>query len=80
MNNTQLTYRFQDRIGLKTPKSEFFLPHNWNSRNQSKIIITVADLKRLSAERNLSLKEAVKFMLQALAKMIKFQSILTGKT
>ena len=63
MNKTQVTYRFQDGLGMKNPRSAVFLPYDWNSRNQSKIITAVADLKRLLDEIDLSLKEAVKFML-----------------
>ena len=57
MNKTQVTYRFQDGLGMKNPRSAVFLPYDWNSRNQSKIITAVADLKRLVDERNLSLKK-----------------------
>ena len=53
---------------MKNPRSAVFLPYDWNSRNQSKIITAVADLKRLVDERNLSLKEAAKFMLEPVAK------------
>ena len=67
MNKTQVTYRFQDGLGMKNPRSAVFLPYDWNSRNQSKIITAVADLKRLVDERNLSLKEAAKFMLEPVA-------------
>ena len=49
---------------MKNPRSAVFLPYFWNSRNQSKIITAVADLKRLVDERDLSLKEAAKFMLE----------------
>ena len=60
---TQVTYRFQDGLGMKNPRSAVFLHYDWSSRNQSKTIIAIADLKRLVDERNLSLKEAAKFML-----------------
>ena len=63
MNKTQVTYRFQDGLGMKNPRSAVFLPYDWNSRNQSKIITAVADLKGLVDERNLSLKEAAKKVL-----------------
>jgi len=56
MNKSQVTYRFQDSLGMKNPGSAVFLPYDWNSRNQSKIITAVADLKRLVDERNLSLE------------------------
>ena len=36
MNKTQVTYRFQDGLGMKNPRSAVFLPYDWNSRNQSK--------------------------------------------
>ena len=62
-----MTYRFQDGLGMKNPRSAVFLPYDWNSRNQNKIITAVADLKRLFDERNLSLKEAAKFILEHLA-------------
>ncbi len=78
MNKTQVTYRFQDGLGMKNPRSAVFLPYNWNSRNQSKIITAVADLKRLVDERNLSLKEAAKFMLKPVAND-QAPSVLTGK-
>ena len=52
---------------MKNPRSAVFLPYDWTSRNQSKIITAVADLKRLVDERNLSLKEAAKFMLEPVA-------------
>ena len=45
-----------------------FLPSDWNSRNQSKIITAVADLKRLVYERNLSIKKTAKFILETVAK------------
>ena len=67
MNKTQVTYRFQDGLGMKNPRSAVFLPYDWNSRNQSKIITAIADLKRLVDERNLSLKDAAKFMLEPVA-------------
>ena len=67
MNKTQVTYRFQDGLGMKNPRSSVFLPYDWNSRNQSKIITAVADLKRLVDERNLFFKEAAKFMLEPVA-------------
>ena len=57
MNKTLVTYRFQDGLGMKNPRSAVFLPYDWNSRNQSKIITAVADLKRLVDEINLSLKK-----------------------
>ena len=59
MNKTQVTYRFQDGLGMNNPSSAVLLPYDWNSRNQIKIITADADLKRLVDERNLSLKEAV---------------------
>ena len=68
IHKTQVTYRFQDGLGMKNPRSAVFLPYDWSSRNQSKIITAVADLKRLVDERNLSLKEATKFMLELVAK------------
>ncbi len=68
MNKTQLTYRFQDGLGMKNPRSAVFLPYEWTSRNQSKIITAVADLKRPVDERSLSLKEAAKFILEPVAK------------
>ena len=71
MNKTQVTYRFQDGLGMKNPRSAVFLPYDWNSRNQSKIITAIADLKRLVDERNLSLKEAAKFMLESAIGIIK---------
>ena len=52
---------------MKNPRFAVFIPYNWNSRNQNKIIIAVADLKRLVDERNLSLKDAAKFMLEPVA-------------
>ena len=64
MNKTQVTYRFQDGLGMKNPRSAVFLPYDWTSRNQSKIITAVADLKRLVDESSLSLKESAKFMLE----------------
>ena len=67
MNKTQVTYRFQDGHGMKNPRSAVFLPYDWISRNQHKIITAVADLKRLFDERKLSLKEAAKFMLEPVA-------------
>ena len=76
---TKVTFRFQDGLGMKNPRSTVFLPYDWNSRNQSKIITAVADLKRLVDERNLSLKEAAKFMLEPVAKD-QAPSVLTGKT
>ena len=68
MNKTQVTFPFQDGLGMKNLRSVVFLPYDWNSRNQSKIITAVADLKRLVNENNLSLKQAAKFMLEPLAK------------
>ena len=68
MNKTQVTYRFQDGLGMKNPRSAVFLPYDWNSRNQSKIITAVADIKRLVNERNLSLKKVTKFMLEPMGK------------
>ena len=65
---TQVTYRSQDRLGMKNPRSAVFLPNDWRSRNQFKIITAVAYLKRLFAERNLSLKEASKFMLKSVGR------------
>ena len=62
MNKTQVTYRFQDGLGMKNPRSAVFLPYDWTSRNQSKVITPVADLKRLVDERNLSLKEAAMYI------------------
>ena len=67
MNKTKVTYLFQDGLGMKNPRSAIFLPHYWNSRNQTKIITAVADLKRLVYERNLSLKEAAKFIPEPVA-------------
>ena len=68
MNKTQVTYLFQDGLGMKNPRSAVFLPYDLNSRNQSKIITTVAYLKRLVEERNLSPEEAAKFMIEPVAK------------
>ena len=65
---TQVTYRFKDGLGMKNPRSAVFLPYEWSSRNQRKIITAVADLKRLVDERNLSLKQAAKFMLEPVAR------------
>ncbi len=67
MNKTQVTYRFQDGLGIKNHRSAIFPPYDWNSRNQSKIITAVADLKRLVEERNLSLKDVAKFMHEPVA-------------
>ena len=79
MNKTQVTYRFQDGLEMKNPRSAVFLPCDSNSRNQSKIITAVAYLKRLIDERKLSLKESAKFMIEPVAR-IKLQALLTGKT
>ena len=57
MNKTQVTYRFQDGLGMKNPRSAVFLPYNWNSRNQSKIITAVADLKDLLMKETYLLKK-----------------------
>ena len=64
IEKTQVTYQYPDGLGKKNPRSSVFLPYDWSSRNQSKITTAVADLKRLMEERNLSLKEAAKFMLE----------------
>ena len=77
-NKTQVTYRFQDGLGMKNPRSAVFLPYDSTSRNQSKIITAVAYLKRLINERKLSLKESAKFMLEPVAKD-QAPSVLTGK-
>ena len=53
---------------MKNPRSAVFLHYDWTSRNQSKIIYAVSDLKKLVDERDLSLKEAAKFMLEPLLK------------
>ena len=53
---------------MKNPWSAVLLPYDWTSQNQSKIITAVADIKRLVDERNLSLKEVAKFMLEPEAK------------
>ena len=76
---TQVTYRFQDGLGMKNPRSAVFLPYEWSSRNQSKIITAVADLKRLVDERNLSLKQAAKFMLEPVARD-QAPSVANGRT
>ena len=57
MNKTQVTYRFQDGLGMKNPRSAVFLPYDWNSRNQSKIITAVADLKDLLMKETYLLKK-----------------------
>ncbi|WP_413683858.1 hypothetical protein [Prochlorococcus sp. MIT 1011] len=57
IHKTQATYRFQDGLGMKNPRSAVFSPYDWSSQNQSKIITAVADLERLVDERNLSLKK-----------------------
>jgi mRNA degradation ribonuclease J1/J2 len=64
IRKTQVTYRYQDGLGMKNPRSAVFLPYEWTVRNQSKITTAVAGLKRLLEERNLkSLKEAESFRL-----------------
>ena len=68
VEKTQVTYQYPDDLGKKNPRSSVFIPYNWSSRNQSKITTAVADLKRLMEERNLSLKEATKFLLEPTAK------------
>mgnify|MGYP004160627495 FL=1 len=68
MNKTQVNYRFQDGLGMKNSRSAAFLAYDWTSRNQSKIITAVADIKRLVNERNLSLKKVTKFMLEPMGK------------
>ena len=68
VEKTQVTYQYPDGLGKKNPHSSVFLPYDWSSRNQRKIITAVADLKRLVDERNLSLKEAAKFMLEPRSK------------
>ena len=70
MNKNQVTYSFQDGLGIKNPRSAVFLPYDSNSRNHYKIITAIADLKKLVDERNLSLKEAAKFKYEPLAKTI----------
>ena len=55
-------------LEMKNPRSAAFLAYDWRSRNQSKIITAVADIKRLVDERNLSLKKATKFMLEPIWK------------
>ena len=67
VEKTQVTYQYPDGLDKKNLRGSVFLPYDWNSRNQSKIITAVADLKRLVDERNLSLKEAAKFMLEPVA-------------
>ena len=42
MNKTQVTYLFQDGLGMKNPRSAVFLPYDWTSRNQTKITTSVA--------------------------------------
>ena len=56
MNKTQVTYRFQDGLGMKNPRSEVFLPYDWSSRTQTNITTAVAELKRLFDDRNLTIK------------------------
>ena len=68
IEKTQVTYQNPDGLGKKNPRSSVFLPYDWSSRNQSKITTAVADLKRLMEERNLSLKEATKFLLEPAAR------------
>ena len=68
VEKTQVTYQYPDGLGKKNPRSSVFLPYDWSSRNQSKITTAVADLKRLMEERNLSLKEATKFLLEPAAR------------
>ena len=64
IRKTQVTYRYQDGLGMKNPRSAVFLPYEWTVRNQRNITTAVADLKRLLEERNLkSLKEAESFRL-----------------
>ena len=46
-HKTKVTYRLQDGLEIKNPISAAFLPYDWSSRNQSKIISAEADLKRL---------------------------------
>ena len=57
MNKTQVTYRFQDGLGMKNPRSAVFLPYDWNSRNQSKIITAVAVQKDLLMKETYLLKK-----------------------
>ena len=68
VEKTQVTYQYPDGLGKKNPRSSVLLPYDWSSRNQSKITTAVADLKSLMEERNLSLKEAAKFMLEPVSK------------
>ncbi len=59
VEKTQVTYQFQDGLGKKNPRSSVFIPYDWSSRNQIKIITAVAELKRLLTEGNVtSLREA----------------------
>ena len=63
-----MTYQYPDGLGKKNPRNSVSYPYDWSSRNQSKITTAVADLKRLMEERNLSLKEATKFLLEPAAR------------
>ena len=67
VEKTQMSYQYPDSLVKKNLRS-FFLPYDWSSRNQSKITTAIADLKRLMEERNLSLKEATKFMIKSVSK------------
>jgi len=68
VQKTQVQYTYQDGLGKGNPRDYVVLPYDWSSRNQSKITTAVADLERLMEERNLSLKEATKFLLEPVAR------------
>ena len=46
VEKTQVNYQYPDGLGKKNPRSSFFLPYDWSSRNQSKIT-TTAHMKTL---------------------------------
>jgi len=37
MNKTQVTYRFQDGLGMKNPRSAFFLPYAWTAETKARL-------------------------------------------
>ena len=53
---TQVTHRHRE---YGTRETTFIL--KWNSRNRTNITTAVAELKRLTEDRNLNIKEAEKF-------------------
>ncbi len=79
IKKTQITFRNQEGLGSKNPRSSVFIPIEWNKNNKTQIIQTVSRLGELMKSKNLKLKEAKLFLFDSNVDLIGDNSFLVNE-